>query len=682
MRFLSRISLWLIAAGLVGRISVVSAQVFWSEHFDDGFIATSNWSSSGTNAGASRWEWSDDSAAGYVDASVPPFGAPSAADGYFLFNSHANHPVPHDVWLENVNRTVDCSLHTRVHMRFYTQYLYYQPTGTVAEVGVSTDGITYHYQPLFEGHPPNLPFEGWVEVPLPWADGQPQVRLRFRWRGNYEYHWKIDDIELFTESNLLADACQTAYDLSPLFRQPPGAATTSLVFDNTQATVADTDPAVFCWEEGPAGEPDFLDGTLWFTFVGELGRFEIQTVPCTAGNYIGTDQGIPGNTQMLLLTGDDCTKQEVVACSDDYAPQGIVDRRAGMVVALEAGRRYYLMVDGFRGSNGPAKGEFCIQVTRIPEVSCAQGNAGSFFVGHDGMVCLNAYVEYYVGIDTATFTLPTEGDVFGLAWCLTSEPIPTDIWPGDVPGVISTVFYPTVRTPAFRNDGNTVPFGLYYLTPVVLGRGSLLHPGAATVANTRPDSSGCFWVGTSTRVVLLPTLPNLQVAVTVTPETVPPGNNGVIELQPSGGAAQYLNDPTLYRYFWEHGPTERVLTQLAQGAYTFWVADAGYCVPALSRTVWVDRIVGVTEAARPLSFSAYPNPVGSALWVQLELSEPAEEVVLELLSPLGQLVERRRLRAAEVLSERFEVEVLPPGTYCIRLFVDGTSTTRRVVIYR
>ncbi len=666
---------WLACTG-----TWATAQVFWTERFEQSLAATTNWGHGGTNAGPSQWEWTDTPADGYQDPGVKPFGAPSATDGYFVFNSDANGPTPHDVWLTNINRPADCSHRVGVRLRFYTQYIYFSPAGTRAQVGVSTDGNTFEYQTLFEGLPANLPFEDWVEVALPMADLQPEVWIRFRWMGNYEYHWKVDDLELFTVIAENPDSCETAVDISALFGQVPGEAQTSPIFDNSDATVSDTDPQITCWGETPQGEPDFLDNTLWFTFTGDGARYTIQTVPCAAQPYVGTQQGLPGDTQMALFAGDDCTHLTLVACNDDLSPTGDPDWRAGLLVHTDPDQRYYLLIDGFRVPDGPAQGEFCIQVMRLREVSCAEGTVGSVFVGRDGLVCFQHSLKFYLKPDTATFSLPTTGEVFGLAWCLSAEPLSPDTWPGDVPGISSTVFLPALHTPEFVNDGSFLPFGIYYLTPVVLGGGVLLQPGPAFVFNVRPDSNGCFSIGQSLRLVLLPPLEPLDAVLQVTNESVPPGQNGAIAVSASGGSGQYLNTP-LYEYYWSHGPNTPIITQLSQGTYTVTIADQSTCVPSIVRTATVQQMVSAHEAEVVRSFDIFPNPASGEFSVQVQLPA-ASEVWIEVRSPLGQLMARRQVQSAHVLLEHFNASTWAPGFYLIHLSTPAGQAVRRVLMVR
>jgi hypothetical protein len=179
------------------------AQTFWTETFSDQASSTTNWVHGGTNAGALTWSWTNILNAG--NWTPGNFGSPTGSTGYMWFDSDANAEFDHDVTLTNVNIPVDCSDKSNVHLKFFTYYRTFTG-GDVARIGVSTDGtnFTYFNVPQFDnlvaestGNP--QVYQGYIDIPLPQADNQAQVWIQFRWQGNYEYYWKVDDIELYEE---------------------------------------------------------------------------------------------------------------------------------------------------------------------------------------------------------------------------------------------------------------------------------------------------------------------------------------------------------------------------------------------------------------------------------------------------------------------------------------------------
>lgn len=176
------------------------AQVFWSEDFSDQASSTTNWTAGGTNDGPLDWVWTNDADAGAWDG---PWAGPTASTGYFYFDSDANGEFPHDVTLSGPGAGIDCSGKTDVRLKFSTFFRTFNGND-VAQVGVSTDGVnyTYHNIPEFdalidEGTAGSAQVvDGTVEVDIDEADNQPAVWIQFRWQGNFEYYWKVDDITL------------------------------------------------------------------------------------------------------------------------------------------------------------------------------------------------------------------------------------------------------------------------------------------------------------------------------------------------------------------------------------------------------------------------------------------------------------------------------------------------------
>ena len=173
----------------------IAQNVIWSEDFGNGEIP-STW----TNVDASGqlttvWEYSTD---GYYFGTQPQFTAPTANNGFAFFNSDAAglQNIPHDVQL--TTDSIDCSSLSTVIVSFYNQYGYYSPDSVaIAELGVSVDGVNFNYYRILTQVPQNdlTASETLEQVDISEdAAGQSTVYLRFRWRGNWEYAWRIDDI--------------------------------------------------------------------------------------------------------------------------------------------------------------------------------------------------------------------------------------------------------------------------------------------------------------------------------------------------------------------------------------------------------------------------------------------------------------------------------------------------------
>lgn len=169
---------------------------FYQETFPNAAAFTDNWTQGGTNAGSADWVWSNDPSG--VFQGQPDFASTTASNGFIIFNSDANGDFSHDVFV--TSKAIDCSGRNTVFLRCENQYGFFSPGGvSIAEVGVSTDGTTFTYRQVLANVPRNDlsdPVQV-VTLELPEAANQPSVRIRFRWRGQFEYIWRIDDIGLY-----------------------------------------------------------------------------------------------------------------------------------------------------------------------------------------------------------------------------------------------------------------------------------------------------------------------------------------------------------------------------------------------------------------------------------------------------------------------------------------------------
>ncbi|MCB0532653.1 MAG: T9SS type A sorting domain-containing protein [Lewinellaceae bacterium] len=674
---------WVTIPVLLGTLLLshtqAQAQSFWIENFGDENLADAFWYYGGTNNGPAIWTWTPDPTAGYQEPDLEPFAAPTAANGYFYFNSDYNGQVPHDVWLTGYGNKVDCSGKTDVHLRFFAQYVYFNPDSSLAQVGISTNGTDFTYHDLFTGLPANLTYHNWVDVDLDEADNQPEVWLRFRWIGRYEYHWKIDDLSFFIPDVSNVDSCDAAVDISAYFGKEPGIPQTTGLFDNSTATVSATDPAVSCWNE--AIGPDILNTTMWYTFTGDGGTYSLQTVPCNATNYIGTAQGDTGDTQMLVFSGDNCADLTAVVCNDDLFADGMPDWRAGLTLETAPAQRYYLLIDAAEMQGIVATGEFCIEITQLPAVPCAQGQAGNFNLVPDQYLCQGENLAEVLMLDAGSFTLPTAGQQTGLAWCFSPAPIPANTWPGDVPGLLSTPFTSDVAAPVMLNNGLAIPYGAYYLTPVVLGGGALVVPGLLPYVYNIDPSGACFFVGEALPIVLLPELSPLSATAEIENEMLPPGQNGSVRLSVSGGSSDYFSDPLLTGYFWSNTETSMVVHDLSAGTYTVTVYDVTGCVDSLTLSVTVDAVVGSVDPPSVRKLDLRPNPTSGLLTLDLELAHPAG-LQLDLLTLQGQLIQTENAGTVSALQHTFDLSRLPVGTYLLRLHVDDEIALRQIVLQR
>ncbi len=92
-------------------------------------------------------------------------------------------------------------------------------------------------------------------------------------------------------------------------------------------------------------------------------------------------------------------------------------------------------------------------------------------------------------------------------------------------------------------------------------------------------------------------------------------------------------------------------------------------------------------AAEPVNagqFMVFPNPVSQGLlWIKAELSKPATELVLSVISPSGQVLQQSTLKTnGTILKQSLDLSQLPNGLYILRLRTADTVLTQKIIIAR
>lgn len=177
---------------------MASAQApIWTETFGDGDVPLDWTTSDASGQVPYGFIWTDD---GKYFTSQPVFTAPTAGNGFMFFNSDSVGAlnVPHDIRLTTA--AINCSTLSTVRVTFANQYAFYsQGNVSIAELGISTDSVNFTYVPILQNVLRNdltnsLTIEN-VNISNI-AAGESTVYLQFRWRGNFEYAWRIDDVSV------------------------------------------------------------------------------------------------------------------------------------------------------------------------------------------------------------------------------------------------------------------------------------------------------------------------------------------------------------------------------------------------------------------------------------------------------------------------------------------------------
>lgn len=499
------------------------------------------------------------------------------------------------------------------------------------------------------------------------------------------YTYYIDQVEFVSLPPVVynADNCDAAVDITQYFGGAPNLPQTTGIYDNTNATVGAFETiAPGCFVDGSPDVVPTLNGTLWYSFTGNGGTFHVETVPCNSTSYIDN-----GDTQMALYTGD-CEGFSLELCNDDLDFNTEGDYRAGFDFPTTSGTTYYLMVDGWSdpATSMVATGQFCIEVTRQPDVTCAQASAGTYTVGNNNFVCEGSDIADLLTVNNSSVVIPNFGQIYGMGWAVTTIPVSQGVWPPSLQAtnqyIGGTGFFANPIVISFPNVNlNLTDPVVLYFTPVVIGNAS------STVAQPfmeDVDTTGaCFVVGASSPVIYLPTLQPLAGTATFTQETVPPGSNGAINLTVSGGFFDFLQDPTAYNVSWT-GPNgfmsdEPSPTGLTGGNYTAVISDITGCVDDITVNVSV-----TTPTKDPLSLKTLtvnPNPTPNSVTVSLDLANAAE-VSIQVMNGLGQTLETINAGKVSSLDQSVDLSRYAEGTYFLRITVNGETAIRRVALQR
>ncbi len=227
-KIITTLSLLVAMLLFFGQHMQAQAQAFYTETFPNQ-AAFNAWTRGGNNQGPAVWRWSNNTNGLFTGQ--PSFAATTAANGFAEFNSDANGEFPHDVHL--TSPVINCTGRNQVFVRFENQYAYFSGGDvSIAEVGVSINGGNYNYRRVLQNVSPN-DLRAAVQVAiveLPEAANQANVRIRFRWRGFYEYAWRIDDIGIFDSNPLPANDLALDLPLIPTNFATPITQVDSIIF--------------------------------------------------------------------------------------------------------------------------------------------------------------------------------------------------------------------------------------------------------------------------------------------------------------------------------------------------------------------------------------------------------------------------------------------------------------------
>jgi PKD repeat protein len=148
------------------------------------------------------------------------------------------------------------------------------------------------------------------------------------------------------------------------------------------------------------------------------------------------------------------------------------------------------------------------------------------------------------------------------------------------------------------------------------------------------------------------------------------------------------NTPTSWQWFFTNGTPSSSTTQSPTGiqyntAGTFDVTliatnSAGSDTETKSGFITVAGPDGIDGLLELNSLLVFPNPADDNLFINMNINGD-EEVLVELLSMEGKLIETKKVKGAGNVSLKYDVENLATGTYLLRLTAKSGSTSKNII---
>ena len=179
--------------------SAAPAPPFWSNTFSN----PSDWTMVDLiYGGLQNWVISTTCPVGSFSASLGAISSTSASDGFAMYDSDALNSSysPQEAYIQ-YNGTVDCSSYPYVNIEFES---YHRKFRDSIFVEVSIDGINWDRYEVHAGQATNTTTANpeFVSVNVSATAGnQPAVYFRFKYEGEWDYAWMIDDVSFAETPN-------------------------------------------------------------------------------------------------------------------------------------------------------------------------------------------------------------------------------------------------------------------------------------------------------------------------------------------------------------------------------------------------------------------------------------------------------------------------------------------------
>lgn len=150
-------------------------------------------------------------------------------------------------------------------------------------------------------------------------------------------------------------------------------------------------------------------------------------------------------------------------------------------------------------------------------------------------------------------------------------------------------------------------------------------------------------------------------------------SNGEIFITASGGISPYF-------FSWSNGSNEEDLFDLSTGNYNLTLTDANGCI-FIIEGILIDNMVRLSNIKNEANWVIYPNPAKDILYLNIEFKQIPEKINTILFDEFGRQVLNQQHEVNTTDQIKVLVRNLPKGIYLLQLNIDGSSFTKRVVLF-
>jgi hypothetical protein len=200
------ISLFVLAAFLA-TFGSAQAQVLFSQNFSGGSIPA-NWTNDDASVNDVKWEFCANPTANCADLyGRPPFASTDAANGFAILDSDAGGDLAVDHDSRLTTPAINCASAAQVFVVFDSYIgVFNHSADDKARLRVSTDNVNWTSFQIFTGLTGTTgatrfsanPEISAIDISSV-AANKPVVYVQWRWEGNYDYWWMLDNIVVTTE---------------------------------------------------------------------------------------------------------------------------------------------------------------------------------------------------------------------------------------------------------------------------------------------------------------------------------------------------------------------------------------------------------------------------------------------------------------------------------------------------